>query len=143
VNDHEKKQLLLVLGLVLAGWGILLFFENSYFAAGFYGVPVPFWAEWVAGLPLWWLDAVDTVMVAVLIVALVLSVHHAHRRRSVRSTRGSVGGTIVWILVLLVIISLLAYAGFTALGLWSSFKTFFQGLWLPALTILSSARGGV
>jgi hypothetical protein len=142
MNDHAKKEILWTLSAVLVGWGILLFFENSYFAAGFYGVTAPWWSDWVGSLPTWWLDAVDTVMVIVLVTAILLSVRKSHRRRLGHSTAGSIGSGVVWLIAIIVIIAILASVGFTALGLWGDLQAFFRGVPFPWLTVLSSLRGG-
>jgi hypothetical protein len=129
LTDRAKKEILLAVSLVLAVWGILLFFESAYFAAGFYGVTAPIWTQWVGELPIWWLDAVDTVMVVLLIIAVVLTARHGSSRR--RMSRSSGGSALAWVLALFaifLIVAGLAYSGFTLTGLWTSFKGFFAGL---------------
>jgi hypothetical protein len=123
VNDRGKKELLLVFSLILASWGILLFFENSYFAAGFYGVVAPSWATWVGDVPLWWFNVIDSVMAAILIIAILLSVRKS-RRRLHSASRGSVGGIVLVLVGLFLIAAMLFLLGFNLLGLWTDFKGF-------------------
>jgi hypothetical protein len=115
--------LLLVLGIILAGWGLLLFFQGAYFAALFYGVPVPFFAAWVGQLPIWSFNVIDTVMVGVLVLAYYLDYKSRHRR-GIRSARGSVGGWILLVLALFLIFAFLAYLGLNFAGLWTAFRHF-------------------
>jgi hypothetical protein len=123
MNPRQKSELLTVLAAVLVAWGVLLFFENAYFASFFYGVATPVWAAWVGDLPVWGMDAIDTVMVAVFLLAIVLSAKKKHR--SLRSTsRGSVSGWILLLVGLFLVGAFLYLAGFNLAGLWADFKGF-------------------
>ena len=58
-------------------YGFIIFFENSYFSAPFYGVQTPSWAEWVGVIPLWALDLIDTFA----LVAIILLIYSSKKRR--------------------------------------------------------------
>lgn len=58
-------------------YGFIIFFENSYFSAPFYGVQTPFWAEWIGAIPLWGLDLLDTFA----LVAIIFLIIPARRRK--------------------------------------------------------------
>lgn len=58
-------------------YGFIIFFENSYFSAPFYGVQTPSWAEWVGAIPLWGLDLLDTFA----LVAIILLIFSSRKRR--------------------------------------------------------------
>ena len=58
-------------------YGFIIFFENSYFSAPFYGVQTPSWAEWVGVIPLWALDLIDTFA----LVAIILLIFSSKKRR--------------------------------------------------------------
>ena len=58
-------------------YGFIIFFENSYFSAPFYGVQTPSWAEWVGAIPLWALDLLDTFA----LVAIILLIFSSRKRR--------------------------------------------------------------
>jgi hypothetical protein len=132
VNHKAAKELLLVFTLILTVWVVLLFFENAYFGALFYGVAVPFWANWVGNLPVWWLNAVDTVMAIVLVAAIVVAwrskkkdgreSESRSRRRRTSSTRGSVASTA---LLAILVIAVLIVLGFTVTSFWSGVLHFF------------------
>jgi hypothetical protein len=127
----RHEQLLVVLGSVIAIWGIFLFFQSAYFGAGFYGVPVPSWAMWVGNLPIWTFNAVDTVMIAVLITSLLVAYYSSPKhRRATRSSRGtsSIGGLVLLLVGLFLIFAFLFALGFNLAGLWTDFKGFFGGL---------------
>ena len=55
----------------LGVYGFIIFFENSYFSAPFYGVQTPSWAEWVGAIPLWALDLIDTFALVALILLII------------------------------------------------------------------------
>lgn len=116
---------LLVLSLILAAWGFFLFFQGAYFSAGFYGVPVPFWAQWIGQLPLWAFDVIDTIMVAIVLLAFFLSRKASPRRMNQRG-QGEVSTVLAWLLVLgaLAVVLYLVF-GITLPILISALKGFF------------------
>jgi hypothetical protein len=127
MNDREKKELLLVTSLVLAGWGVLLFFQSAYFGAFFYGVQPPWWTAWVASWPIWAFNTIDTVMVVVLLIAIVLAASTAHgRKRNARG--GGAAGTVLILLGLLLFAAFLGAIGFNLGGLATDLQRFLGGL---------------
>lgn len=103
----RHQHLLVVFGSILAAWGFFLFFQSAYFGALFYNYPIPSWALWVGQLPIWFFNAVDTVMVAILLLALWLE-HRAAKRRW-GSGRGSATTTALLAVVVLAILIFLGY----------------------------------
>ena len=65
--DSTKKIAAAFLGL----YGFIIFFENSYFSAPFYGVQTPSWAKWVGVIPLWALDLLDTFALVGIILLVI------------------------------------------------------------------------
>lgn len=111
MNDKEHKDILLALSVGLGLWGILIIFENAYFAAPAYGVAVPYWAQWVGVLPLWSLDVVDTVALFLVVGLVVLSIHWGHARRIGSRGTGEISAILGW-LVILAFLAVVAYAVF-------------------------------
>ena len=66
-----------IAAVFLGVYGFIIFFENSYFSAPFYGVQTPSWAEWVGAIPLWALDLIDTFA----LVAIILLIIPSKRRK--------------------------------------------------------------
>ena len=64
----------------LGVYGFIIFFENSYFSAPFYGVQTPSWAKWVGAIPLWALDLIDTVALVAIILLIIPSKRRKKRR---------------------------------------------------------------
>jgi hypothetical protein len=119
----RHRRILWILGLAIGGWAVLLFFENSYFAANFYGVTVPSWATWVGQLSVTEINLIDTLFFAILIVSLVLGWYWGHRKRKLRNSgRGSVASTV---LLLVLVIAVLIVLGFTLTSFWSGVRHFF------------------
>lgn len=123
--SDRHATILAVLSVVLTLWGVFLFFQSAYFGSFFYNVPTPWWAVWVGQIPIWWFDVIDTIMVAALIAAIILASEGPVRR--VRGARG-VGGWVLLLLGLFLLVAFLAGAGFTFLGLWGKFQSFWAGL---------------
>ncbi|HZY71348.1 MAG TPA: hypothetical protein VFF67_10285 [Thermoplasmata archaeon] len=132
MRDRPHGHPFIVAGLLvfIAGIGILVFFENAYFAAPFFGVPVPSWAAWVAVLPPWMLNVVDTAETGAVIALVILSVEggetgpseyqqlraavrERHRRRGRRLRRASRGSVAGWAIGLFLLVLVLAILGFT------------------------------
>lgn len=128
---ERHHRVLVFISIALAAWGGLLFFESSYFAAGFYGVPVPSWAAWVGSLSVIDLNLIDTVFVAVFIAGIIVSAvdwRSRRRRRISSSRRGSAGATVAIVIGLVLLAAFLGYLGLTALGIWQGVQHFFSGL---------------
>lgn len=157
MRERPHGHPFIVAGLLvfIAAIGILVFFENAYFAAPFFGVPVPSWAAWVAILPPWMLNVVDTAETGAVIALVILSVegggtgpseyqqlraavrerHRRRGRRLRRATRGSAVWTAVALLLLVVV--LVTVFGLTLPSLIQIFHRFVFGSTLlgPPLAI--------
>ena len=127
MNPRQKKEVLAVTGVGLAVWGFLLFFENAYFAAGFYGMSVPNWAAWVGDVPLVWFNVIDTIAVAFVILAVVLTARCRHRRRMASSSRaiGAAGGVLLLVFLVLLAVALYVVLGLTLPAIFQDLKGFF------------------
>ena len=66
---HEAAYILIAF---LVGWGALLFFENTYFAAFSFGFSPPVFVQWVGMVPWWVLNIIDTVAVAAIVAVFFL-----------------------------------------------------------------------
>ncbi len=108
MNPSKKKEVLAITGVALAVWGFLLFFENAYFAAGFYGVNVPSWASWVGEIPIVWFNVIDTIAVVFVILAVVLTVRHRHRRTMGSRAIGAAGAALLLVFLVLLAVALFA-----------------------------------
>lgn len=114
-----------VLSGVIVVWGILIFFENTFFAAPAFGVAAPSWSTWVGQIPFWLLNVIDTIGVAAIIgvVAVQAWMKHTARKRVNRRGSGAVW-TIVGLVLLAVVLTLL---GLTLPVLWSTLHRFVFG----------------
>ena len=82
-----EKKYLVIAGTFLGIYGLVAVLENAYFSAPFFGVPTPWWAEWVSYLPLWSYDLVDFLAllgVIALAIGATRKPKRKGRRRSVR-----------------------------------------------------------
>lgn len=113
MRPGTRHEVVVGLTVALALWGILLFFENAYFAAPAFGVDPPIWSAWVAVLPFWSLNVIDTVALIALI-ALVLLARTPKARKMGSRGSSSVGAVVGW-LVILAVVAIVAFAlfGFT------------------------------
>ena len=59
MRKSVRTEVLVRVSVGLAIWAVFLFFQNTYFGAYFYGVPIPVWAAWVGQLPIWTFNLVD------------------------------------------------------------------------------------
>lgn len=99
-----------VLSGVIAAWGVLIFFENTFFAAPAFGVAAPSWSTWVGNIPFWLLNVIDTIGVAAIIGVIAVQ---AWMRRKGRK-RNSRGSGAVWTIVGLILLAVvLALIGIT------------------------------
>lgn len=130
-SGRRYGTLLAIFAAVLAVWGIVYFFEDAYFGALFYGVPVPSWAAWVGNLPIWTFNAIDTVIVAILFASLIVAYLAGRPKRRVRGTRGvgsvtyGVGGWLVLLVAFVLLFAFLYANGITLADLVSGVRGFF------------------
>ena len=125
MNPSKKKEVLAITGVGLAAWGFLLFFENAYFAAGFYGVNVPSWASWVGEIPIIWFNVIDTIAVVFVILAVVLTVRHRRRRKMGNRAIGAAGAVLLLVFLALLAVALYVVLGLTLPGIVQDLKGFF------------------
>ena len=111
MREHTRLEAYYALSGLLIIWGFLLVFENAYFAAGFYGVQVPFWALWVGQQPIWLLNVLDTIAVAAVISLIYLERPRGSSRRRLGS-RGSGLLSGIVLLVFLVLVVFVLYSVF-------------------------------
>jgi hypothetical protein len=113
----KNHRFLVVLSIGLAGWGILLFFESTYFGAQYYGQPVPSWDTWIPLLTPLGLNLIDTFFVVLYFLALYLSWEETPRHQFRGSSRGSATGVALLIIFLVLLAFFLGYLGLTLTGI--------------------------
>jgi hypothetical protein len=135
-TERRHRLVLVLLGLGVGIWGVLIFFENAYFGAGFFGVSPPSWSAWIATLSFTELNLIDTLGVVLVTAGIILYVYWAHkantaqRRRTSRNSRGAgavaaLFGLVLFVLFLALLVYVLYhYGGITLSSLWCSFNGF-------------------
>ncbi len=129
--ERRHKHILEALGIGVGLWGVLLVFENAYFAAPAFNVPTPTWLSWVGSIPLLWLNVIDTFAVAAIAAITVLGYYWlgpGRRKRRMRQRGvGAAGAILLLVFLVLLVYVLYTYGHVTLSSLWCSLQGFAGG----------------